>query len=109
MPKNPKTFTVADPALFDGDPFEVAQRAVEQASAVAAIFRGTLEGAFPMLRSAEMERQIYATGKADAEAFDQQAQAKIIGAMVRDVAEAERRLSLLAKAAGFNPRHPPKE
>jgi hypothetical protein len=109
MPKEPKTFTVADPATFDGDPFEVAQRAMEQARAVAGIFRFALEGALPMLRSAEMERQIYATGEADAEAFDTHAQARMIGAMVQDCAEVERMCGLLAKAAGFNPRHPPKE
>lgn len=109
MPKNPKTFTVADPATFDGDPFEVAERAVKQAGAVAGILRDTLNEARNMLRNAEMERQIYANGKADAEAFDTGPQNGILDSLIRNTDGTIKGTELLAKAAAFNPRHPPKE
>lgn len=109
MPKNPRTFTVADPATFDGDPFEVAERAVKQAGAVAAILRSTLNDARGMLRNAEMERQIYAEGEADAEAFDTGPQNRILDSLIANTDGTIKGAELLAKAAAFNPRHPPKE
>lgn len=109
MPKEPKTFTVADPATFDGDPFEVADRALKQAGAVAVVLRDALAGSRNMMRSAEMERQIYADGKADAEAFDESAQARILAGLMESAEQIDRGCKLLAKAASFNPRHPPKE
>jgi hypothetical protein len=109
MPKNPKTFTVADPATFDGNPFEVAERALKQARGVAVVLRDALEGSRNMMRSAEMERQIYATGKADAEAFDSGPQVRILESLLDNVAGTIKGAELLTKAASFNPRHPPKD
>ncbi len=99
-------FTVADPTTFDGDPFEVAERALRQASAVAGILEGMLSGARSMARNAEMERQLLATGECDAAAFEDSAQARKFDQVTNDAAAIKARLSALAMAAGYNPRKP---
>jgi putative heme iron utilization protein len=109
MPHEPKHFVVTDPTGYDGDPFEVAERAVRHAGATAAIYRNALLAAKPMVRNAEMDRQIHATGAADAEAFDESALAKRLDALVAEAEAAVRTCTLLSRAAGFDPKHPPKE
>lgn len=103
-----QSFTVADPTTFDGDPFEVAERALYQSVAVARVLQGTLKGARNMARNAEMERQLFATGECDAAAFEGSAQARRIDEVAELAELAERSLQGVAKAAGYNPRKPPR-
>lgn len=104
-------FAVTDPRTFDGDPFEVAARACRQAEAVARILAQVAEGAELMARNAEMERNLIASGgeEAGASLWDGSPQARQFRKIIEEGREAEQRLKVLGKAAGFNPKRPPKE
>lgn len=97
---------IVDPRDFDGDPFEVAGRACKQAAALARILAQNLEVATLMARNAEMERQIIKDGEPNAAAWDDMTQAKNLKALTKLAQESEKRLTLIAKAAGFNPKRP---
>lgn len=99
-------FAIADPRSFDGDPFEVASRAVRQAEAVAAILATALDGAHVMARNAELERQLIANGDCDAVAWDESAQNQKWDSVEEAVAAVRKDLATLSKAAGFNPKAP---
>jgi hypothetical protein len=103
-----KQFAIADPNTFDGDPFEVADRALRQSAAVAEVLAQTLKGARIMARNAEMERQLLATDECSAAEFEESAQARLIDGVIRDVASATAMLEKLAQAASYNPRKPPR-
>jgi hypothetical protein len=109
MPREPKRFVVADPATFDGNPYEVADRALAQAAAVADVLTDALESAYPMLRSAEFERQLHSVGECSDEAFENSALAKRFNALHASIGDAKRTLRILRRAASFDPKHPPKE
>lgn len=101
-----KSFTIADPRTFDGDPFEVAERATRQAEAIAKLLIVAIDGARLMARNAQMERDLMATGECDAPAFDSSAEG-VRYDQVRESAEhAAKNLRVLAVAAGFNPKRP---
>lgn len=109
MPERPKTFAISDPASFDGDSYEVAERSMRQAGAVAGLLMETLQGARKMVRNAELERQIHANGEADALAFDASPQGRTLDAMIIDAENAIKRCAILARAAAYDPKHPPKK
>lgn len=109
MPRDPKHFVVADPATFDGNPYEVADRALAQASAVADVLTDALEQTYPMLRSADFERQIALNGNCDDDEFENSGLAKRFKSLHATLADAKRTLAVLRKAASFDPKHPPKE
>lgn len=101
-----QTFTIADPRTFDGDPFEVAERAVRQSEAVARILTQTIDGSRLMARNAQLERELLATGECDAPAYEQSAEGRRFTALKESIQEVERQLGILARAAGFNPKSP---
>lgn len=101
-----QTFVVADPREFDGDPFDVAERAVLQAGAVARVLKQALDGARLMARNAEMERQLMGGGDPDPLAFEQGAQGKRLRLLQEQAGAAEKQLTVLARAAGYNPKRP---
>lgn len=106
-----QTFVVADPRQFDGDPFEVAERACLQAAAVADVLEAAIQSAELMARNAEMTRNLQET-KDDARAaeWDGGAQHKRFEEALSHAADVGRALNQLSKAAGFNPKAPlPKE
>ena len=104
MTQEPKSFTVVDPRTFDGDPFEVGERACKQAEAVARVLAGVTETANIMARNAEMERKLYANEDADAAGWDESPYGRRFARAAAAVREVERELSVLGKAAGFNPK-----
>lgn len=97
-------FTVVDPGTFDGDPFEVAERAVRQAGAVAEVLVQTLEGTLIMARNAELERQLIANDECSVLAWENSAQARKLDAALEDAERVVKDCKLLAQAAGFNPK-----
>lgn len=109
MTENLKTFAVANPNSFDGTPFEVADRSVKQAGAIAGVLRNALTEAVPMIANAEMERQIHANGKADYKAFEASALGKQFAVLIAQAEGIERKCAILARAASFDPKHPPSE
>ena len=102
-----KSFTIVDPTSLDGDPFEVAERSLQQCAALAGLLHGAAVSARAMARNAEMERQLYATGECDAAAFEGTAQARRIDEVAELAELAQRSLANIAKAAAYNPRKPP--
>lgn len=104
MAHTPKTFTVVDPRTFDGDPFEVAERAAKQAEAVARVLVGTVETAHIMARNAEMERNLIADGDAKAAEWASAPLGRRFAGAIEDARTIEKQLGALGKAAGFNPK-----
>jgi hypothetical protein len=99
-------FTVADPRTFDGDPYEVAERAVRQAAAVAAILKQAIDSAYLMARNAQMERDLVASGECDAYAYDESAEGRRFATIKAEVENVESRLKPLTRAVGYNPKQP---
>jgi hypothetical protein len=97
-------FVITDPRDFDGDPFEVAERACRQAEAVAAILERCLNGANLMARNAEMERNLLESDDAKAAGWEDSLQGRHFATLIADAQLAQRRLQMLAKATAFNPR-----
>ncbi len=111
MTQKTKTFTVADPLQFDGDPFDVAERACAQASAVARILADTLASAGTMARNAQLTRNLQDTpNDARAHEWEDSPQSKRFVALHKQAKEIEQALDQLSRAASFNPKAPiPKE
>ena len=101
-----KQFSVADPRTFDGNPYEVAERAVAQAEAIGAIFAQSVDDAAVMARNAEMERQIVRDGEPDAQAFEDGPQGRKFKQTETEIKAINDRLVLLRRAAGFDPKAP---
>lgn len=105
----PVTFTVADPRTFDGDPYEVAERALRQAAAVAGVLERMIDAADKMARNAEMERAFANHEEPKGSDWPRSPQAKVLIKVKREAALAKLRLNTVAQAAGYNPRNPPKQ
>lgn len=97
-------FVVTDPRTFDGDPYEVAHRAVRQAEAVAAILLSCIDGARLMARNAQLERELALTGSCDAPAYDESAEGRRFATIREAIEECERKLKPLAVAVSYNPK-----
>lgn len=106
MLKPTQSFTLADPRTFDGDPYEVAERAVRQAAAVAHLLVDAIESAYVMARNAQLERELHASGECDATAYLPSAEGMRWTQTLKTAQAAEKNLAILAMAAGFNPKAP---
>jgi hypothetical protein len=96
------TFVVADPRTFEGDPFEVAGRAVDQAGALATLLEQAVEDAYVMARNAELERQ--AAGEMDVSLFESGPQGRKFQGIEDALRTSVRELKILRTAASFDPR-----
>lgn len=94
---------------MDGDPYEVAGRSVRQAEAVAVILLRCIELASVQARNAEMERAFASDDEPQAGAWDTSPQGRRFSAAHGAVEKVRQALDGLAKAAGYNPKKPPKE
>lgn len=104
MTQQTKQFAVADPRSFDGDPYEVAERAFTQAEGIARILEQAIADARVMARNAEMSRQLETSGQADAAAFEDTVLARQIDAAKSSAAKVTKSLGVLGRAAAFNPK-----
>jgi hypothetical protein len=59
-----------------------------------------------MIRNAEMERQMALVGSPSAAAFEQSIYAEKIDSVIASAKLAERTMTVLSRAAGYNPRAP---
>lgn len=109
MPRTPENFTVIDPRQLDGNPYEVAILSLTQAAGLLGLYRRALDDAFVMARNSEMERQMsFGAEKPDSLAFTDGPQGRRIQRLQSEAKEAHRDLEILATAAGFDPKNPPK-
>lgn len=105
MPKtSARTFTVTAANEMDGDCFEVAERAVRQAGAIARVLALVLAEAQSMTLNAEMHRQLLATGECDVDAANGAASERKIQALTTLAVQLEKQLEGIARAAGYNPK-----
>lgn len=108
MPQTTRTFTIIDPRTFDGNPFEVAQRAAQQSAALSKLLGGTFDGVRLMIRNAELERQLQSGEKPDPKKWEDGPQAAALTLMASEVSALTKRLEAISRAAGYDPKHPPK-
>lgn len=101
-------FTITDARTFDGNPYEVATRSIEQAAALAKLYKTELDVVFLMVRNAELERQLATTGECDARGFPNSPQGRKLKILSDNAADALKILDVLAMAAGYDPKNPPK-
>lgn len=105
MPKEPKSFVVTDPREFDGDPYDVANRATSQAEALLNLTIEAVDDAYVMARNAEMERQ---NGDGAVE-WPESAAGRRWQSVMDRLPEILLDLAVLRRVAAFNPKRPPKE
>jgi GrpB-like predicted nucleotidyltransferase (UPF0157 family) len=104
-----QTITISDPREFDGDPYQVAERALGQAQALALLLEQAVEAAEIMSRNAELERTL-ATGDKDtdlspiAKAWPQSPQGRTFHRVHTALPSIQVALGSLKRAAAFNPK-----
>lgn len=104
MPHEPKHIVITDPRTHDGDPFDVAERAVAQ---LEALNLHTLEAVAPaklMARNAELERQCQRDEPLDAPGWPKTAEGRRWQAVEDSLRDVARSLDALRKVAAFNPK-----
>jgi hypothetical protein len=105
----PQTFTVADPRSMDGDPYEVAERAVRQAHGVALILSQMMDAVDKMACNAEMERAFAYHEEPRGSEWDESPQGRRFKQVREQIEATAKSLAVLAVAAGYNPKNPPKD
>lgn len=98
------TLVVTNPTNYDGDPFEVADRAVRQAAALARAYVAAVESARLMARNSELERQLMRDGACDAVGWEDTVEGKRYAKLIEQGRTHVRTLDILVKVAGFNPK-----
>lgn len=106
MIKPTQSFTIADPRTFDGNPYEVAERAVRQAEAVAKLLSETVESAKIMARNAEMERELTRGEDPLPVEWENGPHGRKFDEVGSAAAAAQKALKMLAQSAGFDPKRP---
>ena len=106
MTHQTRTFTIADPRSFDGDPFEVADRAVAQAEGLAKLAHNAAKDAFVMARNAEMERELMRGDDPQPMEWEDGPHGRRFQEAMDRINDTITDLALLRKAAGFNPKTP---
>lgn len=105
-----RTVTITDPREFDGDPYQVAERAVAQIKGLTLLLIENLDAVDKMARNAELER-LLASGSIDTEELRKQALGWPESPQGRKLSIAEERLQAivndltsLERAVAYNPR-----
>lgn len=104
-----ETLTYTDPRFIDGDPFEVADKALAQVEDIAKLLERAAGDAFVMARNAEQERMLYAAPDKVPVIDRPTAVLSRISTFCSRAADTVREIEPVRRAARFNPRHPPKE
>jgi hypothetical protein len=99
-----QTFTVVDPRTFDGDEYEVAERACKQAQFVGKHLATCISTASIMGRNAQMSRDAHLEGEPQARAWEDSIYGRKFARAEADAQRIVRDLEQLATAMGFNPK-----
>lgn len=105
----PKSFTITDPRTFDGDPYTVAQRAAEQAAALTKFAAEQTALAHVMARNAWMETELGEGRTLTPEGWENTPYRNRWADAEADLRTTTGTLITLGRAAGYDPKHPPKE
>lgn len=104
------TYTYHDPSrTFDGTPYEAAQKAVVQTSQVVKLLQRAVADTTIQVRNAHMQRSLDTGGDPDAEGWEDSAQKRLLVGFSNSLNHMYIRLGTLHKAAGYDPKNPPKE
>jgi hypothetical protein len=105
---DPIDITLTDPREFDGNPYEVADRAIAQVEEAVRQLAQPLYVARLMARNADMERNIALRKPPAGSAYNDGPQGKAFDRIEDRLASAYKSLGALRAAASYDPRHPPK-
>ena len=104
------TFTYYDPSrCFEGDPFEAARRAAQQAEDALRLAERAVEDTNTQARNAWMQRNLEAGDSPRASDWEDSPEAKRIASVVEQLDSLGRTLRGIRAAASYNPKSPPKE
>ncbi len=103
-----RNFVIADPRDFDGNPFEVASRAVAQIEGLLALAEGAIPAAELIARNAEMTRRIDLGGEPEGDRWAGEPQGRQWALLREEIVAIRRRLRTLKSASAFDPKHPPR-
>jgi hypothetical protein len=106
---NTRTVTITDPREFDGDPYQVASRAVAQIKGLTLLLIENLDAVDKMARNAELERLLSAGIDADdlreiAAAWPESPQGRKLSKVEELLGQIVLELSGLEKAVAYNPK-----
>ena len=104
MSINVLNIKVADPREFEGDPYEVAERAVAQLSGLADVLRTHLDTVEMLVLNAYMERQNDTKNPIDAAAWYDTAEYRNWQNVIAAADTLEHKLQAAQGAAAYNPK-----
>lgn len=107
MPQS-TNFTITDPRTFDGNPYEVAERAIGQIEALILLARTSLPAAELIARNAEMTRRMDLGGEPEGDRWVEEPQGRQWKALTDELEHTLKRLRAMKAASGFDPKHPPR-
>jgi hypothetical protein len=101
-----KTVTIQDPREFDGDPYQVAERAIQQLRGLILLAQELQESTDLMARSAELQRLLdLGNDLGDAGAkWPESPQGRQLLIIAKQLEDTEVRLGRLERAVAFNPK-----
>lgn len=102
----PKHFTIVDPRTFDGNPYEVAERAILQTTALLNLAVNSIDSTAMMALNSDLERQL-ALGE-ESDPTTSVLFRRLCGIQVQ-LSELARQLEVIRRAAVYDPKHPPTE
>ena len=105
---DPIDITLTDPRGFDGNPYEVAARAVAQVEGALLALAPALSAAHLMARNAEMERNIALGLPPAGSAYDSGPQGRRFTEAADGLAAVLKTLGALRQAVAYDPKHPPR-
>lgn len=99
---------VIDPRTLDGDPFTVARKAAEQAAGLVLLASEAVEKAQIMARNSWMEAELAEGRELQSDGWMNTPYSGKWDDAAADLKALSKTLVTLGKAAGFDPKHPPK-
>lgn len=101
-------FVITDPRDFDGNPFEVTERAIKQIEAIVGLAQTAIPCAELMARNAEMTRRIDLGGEPEGDRWAGEPQGRQWAALRDELTAIRRRLRIMKAASTYDPKHPPR-
>jgi hypothetical protein len=108
MAREAAQFTYLDPRSFDGTPYQVAERACNQAAALVSLAIQAAEDANVMARNAELSRGMALDAEADTRQaaldWEESPQGSMLAATTTELERCARILGAVGQAAAYDPK-----
>jgi hypothetical protein len=105
---HPTDITFTDPRTFDGNPYDVAERAIAQCEGILELYAQALTAAFLMARNADMERNLALRLPPAGSSYWKGPQGRQFEKLTTHGEESLRILGALKTAVAYDPKHPPR-